>query len=156
MRITISHVKVQSSQTSHYMWAEGAQHSMLPPRRSEELLHVHPLGGSQSAAGQPSYASPITQTLHSTWAPDSHSPVAQGSQGMAGKGECGLRPLHRPLQGHLGRTCTWGAGWEGRIQVWRMEWIQAATAEDVCKDGAETCKGDHTYTGTENKCHTWQ
>lgn len=76
MLIIISHVKVHSSQMSHYMWAEGAQDSMQVARGSEEPLHVHPLRGSQSAAGERSYANPITNTLHSTWASDSHRAVA--------------------------------------------------------------------------------
>lgn len=125
---------------------------MLPPGGSEEPAHVHPLRGGQSAAGETSYAAPVARRrLYSQWAPDSHGPVAQWSQGTTGKWEGGLRPLHRPLQGGKGGACSRGRGWEGDVQVWRMEGVLAVTAQEACKEGSETCRGDCTNINTENK-----
>ena len=158
----ISCTRVHASQTSHYTLAETAQHLMLPARGSEESPHVRPLRGGQSAAGESSYAASLSHSLLSQWVPESHGPVAKWSQGVTGKGEAGLRPLHRPLQGGEGRTWSRRRGREGRVQVWRMEGVVAVTAQDECKEGSETCRGVCTHintctdTGTENTSQMWQ
>lgn len=135
---------------SHETQAEAAQYLMLPPRCSEEALHVHPLRGAQSATGQPSYAAPVACCrLHSHWAHDNQGPVAQWSQGTTRKGERSLRPLNHPLQMGKGGACNRGRGWEGNVHVWRMEGILAVTAQEACKEGSETRRGDYTNINTD-------
>ena len=133
---------IEVPQTSHCTTAEVAQCSMLPPRGSQELPHVHSLRGRESAAGKPGYTAPVTHTCRS-----------QGSQGTTGEGQVGF---YCPLQGSQGRACSRGVGWEGRIQVCRTERVRAVTAQDACKEGSETCSGvAQTHTDTHAHITQW-